>query len=84
MHNACMTVITIRDVSEEDSRRLKEQAELRGQSLQRFLREELHAIANRTPLEQALARALDGLEPAGIRPDMIIAALRESRDVDAS
>lgn len=84
MHNACMTVITIRDVSEEDSRRLKEQAELRGQSLQRFLREELHAIANRTPLEQALTRALDGLEPAGIRPDMIIAALRESRDVDAS
>jgi predicted DNA binding CopG/RHH family protein len=60
-----MTVITIRDVSDEDSRRLKEQAELRGQSLQRFLRDELHAIANRTPLERALEAALDGLEPSG-------------------
>lgn len=79
-----MTVITIRDVSDEDNRRLKELAELRGQSLQRFLREELHAIANRTPLEQALAKALEGLDPTGVKADTIVAAIRQSREVDAS
>lgn len=84
MHNACMTVITIRDVSDEDNRRLKEQAERRGQSLQRFLAEELHAIANRTPLEQALEGALAGLEPVDVKADTIIAVLRDSREVDAS
>lgn len=79
-----MTVITIRDVSDEDNQRLKEQAERRGQSLQRFLRDELHVIAHRTPLEQALARALEGLQPSGISTEEIVASLRESRDVDAS
>jgi antitoxin FitA len=79
-----MTVITIRDVSEDDNQRLKEQAELKGQSLQRFLRDELHAIAQRTPLEQALAAALEGLEPSGISTDMIVAAIRQSRDEDAT
>ena len=79
-----MAVITIRDVSDEDNQRLKEQAELKGQSLQRFLRDELHAIAQRTPLEQALVAALEGLEPSGISTDMIVAAIRKSRDEDAT
>ena len=50
----------------------------------RFLAEELHAIANRTPLEQALEGALAGLEPVDVKADTIIAVLRDSREVDAS
>lgn len=83
MHHAYMTVITIRDVSEEDIERLKEQARSRGHSLQRFLKDELHEIAQRAPLERSLANALDGLEPAGIKTDLIVESLRASRDRDA-
>jgi len=79
-----MPVITIRDVSEDTYQRLEEQAELKGVSLERFLRDELHAIAQRTPLETALAAALEGLEPSGISTDMIVAAIRKSRDEDAT
>lgn len=77
-----MPAITIRDISEDDNQRLKQQAELKGLSLQRFLRDELHSIAQRTPLEQAQVTVPDLVKPSDISVDMIVAAIRKSRDKD--
>ena len=74
MHNAVMTVITIRDIPPDASEHLKEQAAARGQSLQQFLRRELIEISSRSPLETQLAAVLDSL-PALRSSDTEIEAL---------
>jgi predicted transcriptional regulator len=84
MHNACMTVLTIRDVSPEENEQLKKQAEQRGQSLQQFLRSEIRTIAQRSVVEEHLRSLLAGLPPAPpgehVTPEQIVAAVRASRD----
>ena len=79
MHNACMTVITIRNVPEDVNARLKEQARARGQSLQQFLLRELEEAANRTPLEQRLREVLGRQADLNLTRDQILEDLQESR-----
>ena len=79
MHNAGMTVITIRDIPRETSEQLKEQAAARGQSLQQFLRRELIEISQRSPLEAQLAAVLDSLPALRISDTEIEALLSEAR-----
>lgn len=84
MHNACMTVLTIRDVSPEENEQLKKQAEQRGQSLQQFLRAEIRTIAQRSAVEDKLRAVLADLPSAPdderVTVDQIVAAVRASRD----
>ena len=79
MYNACMTVITIRNVPEDVNARLKEQARARGQSLQQFLLRELEEAANRTPLEQRLREVLGRQADLNLTRDQILEDLQESR-----
>lgn len=79
MHNACMTVITIRDIPPDTSEQLKEQAAARGQSLQQFLRRELIEISQRSSLEAQLAAVLDSLPALRISDTEIDALLSETR-----
>ena len=79
MHNAVMTVITIRDIPPEASEHLKEQAAARGQSLQQFLRSELIEISERSALEVRLAAALDSLPHVSLPAEEIDAILAEAR-----
>jgi hypothetical protein len=84
MHNACMTVLTIRDVTPEEIEQLTRQAELRGQSLQQFLRSEIRTISRRSVVAAHLRSLLAGLPPAPpdehVTPEQIVAAVRASRD----
>lgn len=58
MHNACMTVLTIRNVPDELNARLKARAQEHGQSVQQFLLRGLWRLAEESPLEQRLHEAL--------------------------
>ena len=79
MHNAVMTVITIRDIPPDTSEQLKVQAAARGQSLQQFLRRELIEISQRSPLEAQLAAVLDSLPALRISDTEIEALLNDAR-----
>jgi hypothetical protein len=78
-----MTLLTIRDVSPEEIEQLKRQAELRGQSLQQFLRSEIHTISQRSFVAAHLCSLLAGLPPDSpdehVTPEQIVAAVRASR-----
>ena len=79
MHNAGMTVITIRDIPPDASEHLKEQAAARGQSLQQFLRRELIEISQRSTLEVQFAAVLDSLPSLRISETEIEALLNDER-----
>lgn len=79
MHNACMTVITIRNVPDDVNENLKRQARARGQSLQQFLLRELEEAAHRTPLEQRLREVLESLPRVNLTRAEILEDLEESR-----
>jgi plasmid stability protein len=54
-----MTVITIRNVPNELSDKLKEQARRHGQSLQQFLLRELADVAERSTVEERLREVIN-------------------------
>lgn len=83
MHNACMTVITIRNVPDDLSATLRVRAAERGQSLQQFLLRELAAIAERSPVEDALREVLTlhlADEPADVDTAEIVRAIDQARE----
>ena len=57
--------ITIRDVPETVRDRLKARAAYRGQSLQRFLRDELEEMSRRPDKEEVIRRIQERLEASG-------------------
>jgi plasmid stability protein len=79
MHYACTTVITIRNVPEDVNEKLKQRAAERGQSLQQFLLRELADVAERSPLEQRWAAALEGLPRVEVSKDEIVALIEAGR-----
>jgi plasmid stability protein len=56
MYYACMSVIQIRNVSEETHRRLKARAALEGKSLSEYLRLEIERLAARPTMEEMIER----------------------------
>lgn len=83
MHNACMTVITIRNVPDDLSATLRHRAADRGQSLQQFLLRELAAIAERSPVEDALRQVLAlhiADAPTAVDTAEIVSAIDRARE----
>lgn len=58
MQSACMTVITIRDVSDETNTKLKARAANHGLSVQQFLHREIERLANESTIEERLRDVL--------------------------
>lgn len=87
MHNACMTVITIRNVPDDLSATLRHRAADRGQSLQQFLLRELTAIAERSPVEDALRHVLAlhlADAPTDVDTAEIVSAIEQAREERAA
>lgn len=72
-----MSVIQIREVSDETSMRLKQLAENEGKSLSEYLRGELDRIALRPTLAEMLERVASRRPVGGRAPATI---LRDERD----
>jgi len=79
MHNACMTVITIRNVPEGINDQLKRQARARGQSLQQYLLRELEEAANRSTLEERLREVLGRHPEVDIARGDVLRAVKTAR-----
>ena len=79
MQNACMTVITIRDVPDELNARLKAQAKARGQSVQAFLHHHLERIAEESRVEERLRLLLSELPRVEISEEDFHAAIEDFR-----
>ena len=79
MHNACMTVITIRNVPAVINDKLKRQAEARGQSLQQFLLNELRETAERSTLEERLSEVLGRHANIRVSREDVLRAVEEAR-----
>lgn len=75
-----MSVITIRNVSDDLNARLKERARERGQSLQQFLLRELEEVADRSPIEARLRALTSGLPRRDIARADLDRAVRGAAD----
>jgi plasmid stability protein len=80
MHNACMTVITIRNVPDELNESIKTLAAGAGQSVQQYLLGVLHTQVERSAIEDRLTALLDSIPPANVTTAEIVAAVRAHRD----
>ena len=80
MHNACMTVITIRNVPNELNESIKTLAAGAGQSVQQYLLGVLHTQVERSAIEDRLTALLDSIPPANVTTAEIVAAVRAHRD----
>ena len=80
MQNACMTTITIRNVSKETHDELLSRAKCAGQSFQEYLRSQLDQIAAKPDLRTVLARIRTRKEQTGSRVSS--EAILDARDAD--
>ena len=80
MHNACMTVITIRNVPDELNESIKTLAAGAGQSVQQYLLGVMHTQVERSAIEDRLTALLDSSPPANVTTAEIVAAVRAHRD----
>lgn len=72
-----MTMIQIRNVSEETHRKLKSRAALEGRSLSDYLKHEIERLAERPGRDELLQR-LAALQPVDL-PEDPVGAAREER-----
>ena len=79
MQNACMTVITIRDVPDDLNAMLKARARERGQSVQQFVLRGLWRLADESPLEQRMQAFLADLPDVTVPRDRLLEAIDEAR-----
>ena len=80
MHNACMTVITIRNVPDELNESIKSLASGAGQSVQQYLLEVLHTQVERSVIEDRLTALLDSIPRSDVTTAEIVEAVRAHRD----
>ena len=87
MQNACMTVITIRNVPEELSEALKARAAEQGQSLQQFLLRQLFLASSSPALNKQRWADFLAKVPRVNNPDItredVIRAIHEGRREEA-
>lgn len=81
MQNACMTTITIRNVSEATHAELVARAAERGRSLQEFLKAVLDDTAQKPDMQTLMARARERVRnnPNTLTTEKIIEYLDEIR-----
>lgn len=79
MHNACMTVLTIRDVPDQLNDLLKARAKEQGQSVQQFVLRGLWRLAEESPLEQRLADFLADLPDVTVSRSRLLESIDEAR-----
>ena len=79
MHNAGMTVLTIRNVPDELNDRLKARASEHGQSVQQFVLRGLWRLAEESPLEQRLEDLLADLPAVTVPRPKLLEAIDEAR-----
>ena len=82
MQNACMTSITIRNVSKRTHDELASRAASEGQSLQEYLLRKLDEIAEKPDMKTVLARIRAWKEETGVNvsTETILADLRAERE----
>ena len=82
MHNACMTLIQIRDVPETVRDELAKKAAAAGQSMQAYLLGELTKLAERPSMAEIVKRAQDRARSSGstVTMDDAVGAVRAARD----
>ena len=80
MHNACMTVITIRNVPDELNESIKSLASSAGQSVQQYLLAVLHTQVEKSAIEERLTALLDSIPRSDVTTAEIVEAVRAHRD----
>jgi len=80
MHNACMTVITIRNVPDELNESIKSLASGAGQSVQQYLLGVLQTQVEKSAIEDRLSALLDSIPRSDVTTAEIVEAVRAHRD----